>query len=279
MKWISVNGKIQDATEPVLLADDRGYRYGDGLFETMKMINGAVPLLDLHFDRLFQGLKLLQFELPGLFTRDKLAGDIAAICKKNACDASARVRLSISRGNGGLYDADRKLNYLIECWPLNESFNHLNENGLVIGVYDGARKNCDTFSNLKSANFLPYSMAAIYAKDNQLNDCLVLNTHDQICDSTIANLFWIKDDILFTPPLTEGCVDGVMRKYLLNELAKNGMKVQQEPVSPTDLEPADEIFLTNAITGLRWVKNFRDHSFVNKRSSEIYQQIIKTIFR
>ena len=277
MNSICFNGKIIPADEPVLLASNRGYRYGDGLFETMKVAEGKILLSDHHFERLFAGLALLQFEIPRLFLRQKTEDEILSLCKKNNCEGLARVRLSVFRGNGGLYDEDKGLQYLIECWPLTESVSKLNENGLVIDVFPAAEKSCDKFSNLKSANFLPYSMAALYAKEKKLNDCLVLNTTGGIADSTIANLFIIKNAIVITPGLEEGCVNGVMRQYLLQKMQAADCAVQEATLSVNDILVADEVFLTNAIHGIRWVRQFRDMSYSNVNTVEIYNRFIKTI--
>lgn len=277
MNTICINGKIIPADEPVLLASNRGYRYGDGLFETMKVMNGEIILASMHFERLFAGLSLLKFEVPKLLTVQKLQNEILSLCKRNECDLLARVRLSVFRGNGGLYDEDKKLQYIIECSPLNESINKLNENGLIIDIYPEAKKNCDIFSNLKSANFLPYTMAALYAKENKLNDCLVLNTKNNIADSTITNVFIIKNELIITPALTEGCINGVMRKYLLKKLQDSGYRIQESCISIFDIENADEVFLSNAINGICWVSGFRHKLYSNSQSAEIYNRFIKTI--
>lgn len=266
------------AAEPVLLASNRGYRYGDGLFETMKMINGQLILADYHFERLFAGLSLLKFDVPHLFTVDTVRKQIVQLCSKNGCDKLARIRLSVFRGNGGLYDDDKALQYLIECWPLNATINKLNENGLVIGVYTDAEKSCDKFSHLKSANFLPYSMAALFAKENKLNDCLVVNNTGGIADSTIANVFIINDDIIRTPALTEGCIAGVMRRHLVETLQDAGYTVLEESISVRDVKNADEIFLSNAINGIRWVRQFGDTVYTSLKTTEIYTRFVKTIF-
>lgn len=269
MNYISLNGKIQPGDEPALLVSNRGYRYGDGLFETIKVINEKILLEQYHFERLFSGLLLLQFEVPKLFTAKKLAGEMLDLCKKNECEQRARVRLSVFRGNGGLYDEDRVLQYVIECWPLDESVNKLNENGLVIDVYPSARKSCDVFSNLKSSNFLPYTMAAIYAKENKLNDCLLQNESGNIADASTANLFIIKDGIITTPALSEGCVNGVMRRHLLERVKAEdpAFKVEESIITIDNLLHAEEVFLTNAIKGIRWVKHFRNTTYGNTISS------------
>lgn len=277
--FISFNGKISAADQPVLLASNRGYRYGDGLFETLRLENGTILLKDLHFKRLMMGLQLLKFELPKLFSPGKMADEILQLAEKNQVRELGRVRLSVFRGNGGLYDADRGLQYLLECWPLPESFNHLNENGLVIDVFPDARKQVDAFSGLKSANFLPYNLAAIYAKEQKLNDCLLLNTQGTIADSTIANLFVVKDDRFISPGPEQGAVDGVMRKYLLGRLRSEGYTVEEGAVSMEDLVTATEVFLTNAIHGIKWVRQFGGANYTNQQAMEIYSRFIKTIPR
>jgi branched-chain amino acid aminotransferase len=276
MKSICVNGKIMAADEPVLMASNRGYRYGDGLFETMKVVNSTVLLLPLHFERFFNGLSVLKFEIPPLFTADKLQQQLLQLCKKNECEKLGRVRLSVFRGNGGLYDEDKTPQYVIECWPLNESVNKLNENGLVIDIYPDAQKNCDIFSNLKSANFLPYTMAAQYAKENKLNDCLVLNTAGRIADSTIANIFIIEGNKIITPSLSEGCINGVMRRYLIEKLEENGLELLQDSISIQQIENADEVFLTNVIRGIQWVRRFREKEYTNQRTTNIFKEYIRT---
>ena len=120
-KLINYNGKYFDADEAVLKENDHSYRYGDGLFETMKMIKGNILFEEFHFERLFSGLKILKFNIPALFIRQKISEEINALCKKNNCEELARIRLSVSRGNGGLYDCDNKFSYLIECWPLEKN--------------------------------------------------------------------------------------------------------------------------------------------------------------
>src|SRR5688572_11979564 len=158
--FINHNGKIIDAAMPVIRADNRGYRYGDGIFETMKVWDGKILLEELHFERLKNSLRVLKINLPSFLTELRLKEEILELCKKNNCTGSARVRFSVSRGNGGLYDSDDQLQYLIECSPLGKEPADLNEKGLTIGIYPDARKSIDAFSNLKSANFLPYVMAA-----------------------------------------------------------------------------------------------------------------------
>ncbi|MFC0771857.1 aminotransferase class IV [Terrimonas alba] len=281
MNYICLNGKMVTGSDPLLLADNRSYRYGDGLFETIKVVNKKISLEAYHFERLFQSLAMMHFKIPSLFTRDKIRQEVVSLCAKNRCDELARVRFSVFRGNGGINESLDDLQYLIECWPLNNSFNYLNENGLVIDICPDIRKSCDKFSTIKSANFLPYVMAALHAKENQLNDAIVLNVHDRIADSSVANIFIVKGDKLKTPSLSEGCVNGVMRKFLLDNFKGSGVNlvIEEAGLSVEDLSSADEVFLTNAISGIKWVKRFRDKTYTNKISSGIFQKHLGAILK
>lgn len=280
MNSICINGKIVPADKPVLMADNRGYRYGDGLFETMKLIRGKIILESYHFERLFAGLKLTKFQIPSLFTTDKLRQNILLLCKRNKCNDLARVRLSVFRGNGGLYDENKDLQYLIECWPAEGSVNQINKKGLVIDIFPDAKKSCDIYSNLKSANYLPYVMAAQFAEANKLNDCLVSNVKGRIADATIANVFLVKNNLIITPALGEGCVNGVMRRHLIEQLrsASGGFELREGVVTKNDIGTFNEIFLTNAMYGLRWVKQFRDKTYVNTQTLKIYREFIKPLY-
>ncbi|HMG66425.1 MAG TPA: aminotransferase class IV [Chitinophagaceae bacterium] len=273
MECINVNGKVLEAKNAFIKIDNHSFRYGDGLFETMKVIKNKISLGEFHFDRLFNGFSILKYPVPAFFTKENLEREILDLCKKNHCENMARVRLSISGGSGGLYDGDEKIEYTIECWTLPASITEWNENGLVVDVFPDIKKSCDTLSNFKSASHLPYAMAARYAKEHKWNDCLLLNTHERICDSSIANIFWIKEKNIFTPPLSEGCIAGVMRRFLIEKLPAVDYNIEQKPCTVKDLEEADEIFLTNAIRGIKWVASFGNQSYKSAITREIYSHL------
>jgi len=271
------NGKFFISGKPIISSGNRGLRFGDGLFETMRMQEGRILNAELHFDRLFKGLKLLQFELEKYFTSNFLSEKINHLLRKNNITENARIRLMIFRGEGGIFDIKNNFpNYIIEMWPLSEKIK-LNESGLVIDVFPDAKKSCDLFCNLKSNNYLPYAMAGLFVKKNKLNDALILNTYDRICESAIANIFIIKEKNIITPPLSEGCVAGIMRQWLLE---KNGFKnfvIIEKQLSLADVLSADELFLTNSIHPVRWVKSFKEKEYGNEKVKEIFKYILANI--
>ncbi len=271
------NNKFYDNDSFVISPSNRGLRYGDGLFETMKSIKGKIINEDFHFERLFTGLALLKFEIPKAFNKDFILNKIKELCTKNKHNEVARIRLMIIRGSGGIFDPENLFpNYIIESWKLAGT-SELNVNGLVIDLLPGAKKSCDSFSHLKSNNYLPYIMAGLYAKENKLNDCIVLNSFERICDSAIANVFIIKGNEIITPPLSEGCVAGTMRRWMLEKFNLEDYKVVEKKLEEDDLLHADECFLTNSIYYLRWVKNFRDKKYTNTSVKKIYNHILQTI--
>ena len=272
--WIDHNGTLLPTGGPILKATNRSFRYGDGLFETLLVQNGRIRLRNYHFARLFAGLEQLRFIIPSSFTRESLGAGILQLCSKNTHASLARVRLTVYRGDGALYDPGQ-LHYLIESSPLAPADIIPDTTGLTIGLYPDGLKSCDTLSNLKSNNFLLYALAALYAKEHRFDDCLVLNTHGRLADSTIANLFYLKDGQVYTPSLTEACVAGVMRRHLLSTLPTAGFSVHEQPVTAEDLLSADEVFLTNAVRGIRWVKTFRSSHYVGDLSRSVFNQLIK----
>jgi branched-chain amino acid aminotransferase len=264
MHFINFNGKILPALEPIVTAQSRGLRYGDGIFETIKLKNNKLILFDAHCERLFNGLSLLQFTVPKLLSPTKLQEEILSLAKKNKL-TNARVRLTFFRADGGIYDAiNHHPNYIIEAIALPESNGALNSNGLNICIYKDAKKTIDNFSNLKTNNYLPYVMGALFAKAKHCNDAIILNSLNNICDTTIANIFYIKDEVFFTPALTEGCVAGTMRHWIIKQIKQQGFTVHEKAISITELLNADEIFLSNAIYNIRWISNVEELSFTNK---------------
>jgi branched-chain amino acid aminotransferase len=276
MPFINYNGNIIDAGQPVAAAASRGLRYGDGLFETMKMLNGKIIHEAEHLQRLWQGMEILQFELRKHFSPEKLVAAITALAQKNGHQAAARIRLNVFRGEGGLYDAVNHFpNFIIETWPLQHN-NQLNTNGIVAGIYTDACKSCDILSNIKHNNYLPYVLAAIEAKKEKWNDALLLNQYGRIADSTISNIFIIKNETICTPPLSEGCVAGIMRQKLIQFLQQQ-FTVEEKPLTVTDVLQADEVMLTNSISAIRWVQQIQQCHYSNAMIQKIYSAFAPTI--
>lgn len=221
----------------------------------------------------------MHFTIPPFLHVKYLSDLILKLVKKNNHLHNARIRLTLFRGDGGLYDeVDPYPNFIIQSWEGNNDSNFFNTSGLLLNFYDDAKKSCDTFSQLKSNNFLPYAMGALFAKKNNLNDCLINNCYNRICESTVANVFIIADGIIKTPALNQGCVAGVMRRYLIDCLKLEGITFIEGEVLPEELSQASEVFLTNAIYGMRWVKSVGERNYTNKISRLLHQKFVAPLF-
>ncbi len=259
MSFVNYNGIIANATATVLPLSNTAFRYGNGLFETMLVQNGHIRLAHAHWQRLFGGLAQLGYVVPPLFTPAMLQEQVLRTVRRNGWQQLCRVRLQVFGGNGGIFGPDEpQLHYLIECYPLQEHDVTLNINGLVVGVATGLAKSTDMLCNLKTANALVYATAARQARQNKWNDALVLNQYGRITDSVVANVFWVRDGVVYTPPLPEGCIAGVMRGALLQKVGS----IVEKPFDPAELTLATEVFLTNAIRGVRWVARTGDTDYV-----------------
>jgi branched-chain amino acid aminotransferase len=265
------NDKQFRLSEKTISIESRGVRFGEGVFETMKLVNNSILLFEFHMERFFHGMDLLKLKPPPFFTPQKIQKLIIDLCRKNNCSDFARIRLSCIGNNGGVWDKqDQFADIIIQSWQLPEHYNEFNINGLVVDVCEEVRKSTDLLSNLKSNNYLPYLFAANKGKELKVNDMIILNHFDHIVDSTIANVFIIKDNNILTPRLSDGPIAGVMRRNLLEILPSNGYIVKECSLTINDLMEADEIFLSNAMYGLRWVQRFREKTFTNNVTQKIY---------
>ena len=273
MSFICFNGTILPADEAIFTAQNRGFKYGDGVFETIKVYNGTMPWAAYHFERLAQSLLLLKMQLPPSVDLAILQAQILELCRINHCLSSARVRLAVYR------QADENAAYVIEALMLDDTAHIWQEAGLTIDVFPDAQKPTDAYANLKTANYLPYVLADIYCKEKGLDECVVLNSFGHISDASKANVFAVKDGEIYTPALHQGCVNGVMRRYLLDKAKAYGYIVHQSTMEEDFLLEADEVFLTNAIRGMRWVKQLREKAYGFAIARQLYHQVLWPVYQ
>ena len=276
IEYINWNGKIVEQNTFRIGPDNRAFRYGDGFFETMKVNEFGINLEELHFERLFFSLDLLQFDVPPFYTAAYFRQQVESLLRQNNHSSSARVRLMIYRGDGSIYGSiDHFPHFVIQSWPLRKDIMQINNDKLEIGIFTDSRKSCDKFSCLKSNNYLCYSMGAFFAAKHTLHDAVILNSYNRVADATIANIFIVQDGIIKTPSLNEGCISGVYRKYLLQSFSKDGIPFVEGPVTIDDLLHASEVFLTNALNGIKWIYKCGESLYTNEVSSFLHGQYAK----
>lgn len=273
VEYINWNGNIVDKNLFHISPSNRSFRYGDGFFETFKVDEFAICLESFHFERLFHSLNVLHFDTPSFYTPVYIRQQIEILLHRNNHSSLARVRLMVFRGDGGLFDQVNDYpNFVIQSWPLDKQTNLLNIEKLKIDIFYDARKTCDMFSSLKSNNFLCYVMAAFFVTKHGLYDALVLNPYGRIADSTTANIFIVQNGVIKTPPLTEGCISGIYRKYLLQCLLRNDIPFVESHVTVDEVLHASEVFLTNAVKGIRWIHNCGNVFYKNEVSGFLHNK-------
>jgi branched-subunit amino acid aminotransferase/4-amino-4-deoxychorismate lyase len=220
VEYINFNGSILPADQLIFKANNRGFRYGDGLFESMRYMKGKLKFPEMHIDRIQKGMKLLRFDNCSLIDTWFLREKVEELVRRNRAGADARVRLTVFRDSQGLYSpVSNKFGYVLEIQKLDESQYVLNKKGLIIDVYDEIPKPVNALSNLKTCNAMIYVLAGIYKNQNALDEVLILNHHGFLCESMSSNVFVVYDRKLYTPALNEGCIAGVMRQVVMR-LAK-----------------------------------------------------------
>lgn len=275
--YIFFNGRQIPSGNPIISAQSRGLKYGDGIFETMRLTGVHLVNKSLHFERLFHGVAALKLLLPETFTIENILSQIERLVSLNELAGDVRVRLSVFRGNGFLLDNEIPMSdYLLETTGIPPpSFDP--ENNLEIGIVPGVIKSVDDLSALKSNNYLPYSMAAMYAREKSWAEAILLNSSGRICEGNVSNIFIVKGEEVYTPHPTEGCVAGVMRRFLLERIVNAGVNITERPIEIDQLQEADEIFLSNAISYIKPVGIFGEKKYQFRVSREIYNTVLKTI--
>jgi branched-chain amino acid aminotransferase len=272
--YINHNGNFVLADAPVVTANNRSFRYGDALFETIRIANYNPQFLKEHLQRLFNGMKVLKMEMNPLFNTVFLEHAILELALKNNVNSDGRVRLTVYRNDGGFYTPDNnKTSFLLEVYPIEVKGYELNQKGFTVDLYTEFKKAQNSLSSIKSANSAVYVMAGIHKTEQQLDECLLLNDKHLIIEAITSNIFAVKNGVLYTPPISDGCVDGVMRKKIIEVAQANKIAVYEISVMQNVLLGADELFLTNTIHGIRWVVAYKQKRYFNTTAKRLTEKL------
>lgn len=278
MDKISFNGKISNINDAALFQNNRAFHYGDGVFESIKVINGKAVFVNNHFIRLSEGLKALQINIPEHLNAESLRNEINLLLEANKIKEGGRVRLTAYRNAEGFYTPrGNDLNYLIETRTYDFNEYILNREGLIVDTYNDIKKQITPLSTFKTLNCQLYIMAGIYALNKDLDDCLIMNGRGNIIESTNSNLFIVSNGILYTPSLADGCLGGTMRMNVINLALENNIKIYECTLTPQHLLAADEVFLSNAIKGVQWVSSYRMKRYFHKLADFFIQKLNQTV--
>ena len=258
-----------------ILTQNRAFLYGDGVFETVKVINNKILFLEDHYFRLMSSMRVIRMEIPMNFTMEYLEKQILALVNKNGLSASSRARITVYRNDGGYYlPQNNTVSFLIHAVALQNTLYAVEKMNYEVDLYKDFYITKQLLSSIKTTNKIINITGSIFANENGLDNCLLLNDSKNVVEALHGNLFMVLDSKLITPPVSEGCLNGVMRKQIisLHKKIKN-LEVIEAAISPFDLQKAEELFITNVIKGIQPITQYRKKSFVSKVSVQLLQQL------
>lgn len=267
---INYNGSLIAPSELQLTYENRAFKYGDGIFETIKVQNGKVVFLEDHYFRLMASMRMLRMKIPMSFTLEFLEEEI----KKTIAFSDAntlRVRVNVYRKDGGLYKPEtNEIDFLIEAKKISLSVKSTYRIDLFKDFYNYS----GLLSTVKTTNRMLNTIASVYADENDLDNCILLNERKGVVEVTNGNIFIVKNNVIKTPSIEEGCIKGITRKKVIDIIEKNSdYTLEETSISPFELQKADEVFITNAIVGIQPVTNYRKKEF----NTEIAEKIGKSL--
>jgi len=272
--YLLFNDEFHAVDTPILSASNRSFKFGDGLFESMRMINHKLQFADLHADRLVAGMKALKIDGHALMDDYFIRQKTADLVKRNRWNGHVRFRLSVYRQGAGVYTPEiNKAGYVLEGIPLKSTQYELNSKGLIIDVFDEMTKSVNKLSNYKTSNALLYVMAGLFKSHNRLDEAMILNQNGFLCESISANVFVVYNKQVYTPALTEGCVSGVMRTAVMQLAKMNDIPLIEAQISPEILKEAEEVFITNATQGIQWVMGYGRKRYFNEVSKYLSDKL------
>ncbi|MFT4524637.1 MAG: branched-subunit amino acid aminotransferase/4-amino-4-deoxychorismate lyase [Granulosicoccus sp.] len=272
MSFICLNGRTHKEDENCLDVSNRAFRYGDSFFESIRLVGGVPIFLKQHNQRIERTFKFLGFKKPAEFSIQKLGGMIRDLAIKNHITEGGKARLIIWRKAGGLYGpTSNEVEFLVECHALDHNEFVLNQKGLTIGVFNELRINPAPLSHHKTTNCLPYVLASRWAKANRFDDVLMLDSEGYLAEGSSANLFVYTNGKLVTPDLENGGLKGTMRNTIIELVRQSNLELVEAKLRLEDLESAEEIFLTNASSGIRWVGAYGKKRYYKRVSEQMLQ--------
>lgn len=273
---INLDGNIVNEENAKLSVLNRGFAYGDSVFETVRVINGKIMFWEDHYFRLMASMRIMRMEIPSSFSPEFLEKEIKDIIEANDLNSSAaRIRFAVYRLQGGYYTpATREIGYVITTEAMENSFYLFNDNPFEIELFKDHYVNSGLLSTIKSNNRAVNVLGSIYARENDYDNCLLLNEKKSVVEALNGNIFLVKGNTIKTPPTADGALNGIIRKQLINILKKTEeYTLEETSISPFELQKADELFITNVAQGIQPVSKYRKKNFEHKVSKDLLSKL------
>lgn len=261
---INFNGVIQSEQEVTISVNNRGFAYGDAVFETIRIINGKIMFWEEHYFRLMASMRIMRMEIPGNFSPEFLEQELLDLVEANGLkDSPVRVRFSVYRQEGGYFTPQtRHVGYVITASALEQPFYQFPEDFYEIELFKDHYMNSGLLSSVKTNNRAINVLGSIYAQENDYDNCLLINEKKNVVEALNANLFLVNGKTIKTPPISDGCIKGITRGAIIDIIKKlPDYELLEESVSPFELQKADELFLTNVVMGIRPVSKYRKKEY------------------
>ena len=269
---VNFNGNLITSEDNFLSHNNRGFKYGDALFETIRIVNGKLLFWEDHYFRLMSSMRILRMEIPMEFTMEFLEEEFLKTIEANDfLNKTVRARLTIYRNDGGKYAPEtNECSYVIDIEELETPFYTIDDTLYEVELFKDFYVNADMLSNLKTTNKILHTVASVYAQENNYQNCLLLNGTKQVIEAINGNIFLVTGNTIKTPPLKDGCLDGILRKKLMEIITKwEDYELQETSISPFELQKADELFITNAVMGIKPITKYRKKEFDTKVSRSL----------
>jgi branched-chain amino acid aminotransferase len=267
---INYNGELL-SSDSNISNTNRAFLYGDGVFETLKIVNNKILFLEDHYFRLMASMRIVRMQIPNNFTLEYLEEQLLSLAKANNCADSARVRFTVFRNDGGLYrPKTRAVSFLIQISPLDKTHYSFSDANYEVDLYKDFFITKQLLSTLKTTNKMINVTGSIFADENDLQNCLLLNNEKNVVEALNGNLFMLMGNKLITPSTEEGCLNGIMRKQVIQMAKKmETIEVIEQTISPFDLQKADELFITNVIIGIQPITKYRKKEYKKDLAQEL----------
>ncbi len=271
---VNFNGNIQENSS-ILIENNRGFLFGDSIFETIKVLDNKVLFLEDHYFRLMASMRICRMEIPMNFTMEYFESQILNLIQSLKNSNSFRVRFTVYRDSEGFYlPKSRNVQFIVTATPLNSELYSFQKELYEVELYKDFYIQKQLISTLKTNNKMLQITGSIFADENGYDNCLVLNDEKNVIEALQSNIFMKTGNVVSTPPVSDGCLNGIMRKQILEILKKmEGIEVKETSISPFDLQKADELFLTNVISGIQPITKYRKKEYPTEFASDVLKRL------
>ncbi len=270
---INFNGDIVSSEQPIFTVANRVFKYGDGIFETLKIIDSKIVFFENHYFRLMASMRMLRMEIPSNFTLEFLKNEIERTTQANDLSEDVRIRISVFRKDGGFYNPNsNEIDFVI----LAQELSIKNLENYKVDLFKDYYLNSGLLSTIKTTNRMLNVVASIYANENDLDTCLLINEKKNIVESIHGNIFLVVNKTVVTPPISEGCIKGIVRNKIIQITKKHPeLNIEERAISPFEIIKADELFITNSIIDVQAVSQYRKKKFTNTITNKISELLKK----